>query len=69
MTITETKFARPDKVFRSVADGHGAFKVGEGNIEDQEYEAWMFPFHDNGWVLLAIRPDGLHIFGKFKGDI
>ncbi len=35
------------------------------NPDDDEYADWMFKFHDNGWVLLAIRPDGLHIFGKF----
>lgn len=51
MKIKETRFVTPP----------------DGSEEDDDaYADWIFKFHDNGWVLLAIRPDGLHIFGRFK---
>ncbi len=34
-------------------------------FDDDQYAYWLLKYHDNDWVLLAIRPDGVHIFGKF----
>jgi len=59
--ITETRLVPPPD--SAILNGEVDFR----EVDEDEYAAWIFQYHDNGWVLLAIRPDGLHIFGKYEG--
>ena len=42
------------------------FVTPPDGLDEDQYADWLLNYHDNDWVLLAIRPDGLHIFGKFN---